>query len=279
MGKEPHKNNEKYYSLDPTTEQSVNKFLQMNGAGIVLKDPQYFHTKEKTRVVFEYVIEGEGYIDYGDEHYTVQKGDCIILNYDAGKQIELSYGSSNEKPYLKIWFGANGKFVKAMLNAFKITSPVTIVKCNALAAFQKFVLPLSKDGADTLAAMLVIEEILYIMTNPEKNADIEADDFDALVDIYIKNNIQYMPPLAVIAEDIGMDAKSFGRYFKQRFQESYKHYMRRQRLFYAREMLKNKERSIAEVATYFGFCDQSYFSHCFYNEFGVYPNDYRKNKL
>lgn len=278
MAKKTSKNNEKYYNFEPRNEQERNDFLQLIGAGIVLRDHEYIHKNLNTKVLFEYIIEGEGYIDYDGQHYTVQKGDCILLNYNADNQKELSYGSSKEKPYLKIWFAANGKFVNAMLNAFKITNDITIAKCNALAVFQSFVLPPSNNGSDTLAVMMAIEKILYAMTNTAAHTEIKADDFDSLVDIYIENNIQYMPSLSVIAQDIGMDEKSFGRYFKQRFNESYKRYMRRQRLIYARKMLESKEHSIAEVSSYFGFCDQSYFSHCFYDEFGVYPSVYQKEK-
>jgi len=278
MAKKTFENNEKYYHREPRNELEKNNFLQLNGAGIVLKDPEYIHKKEKSKILFEYIIEGEGFIDYDGEHYEVKNGDCILLNYDANEQKELIYGSSKDKPYLKIWFAANGKFIESMLKAFSITEAVTIVKCNVLEVFQNFVLPLPKNGFDVLTAMLAIENILCIMTNVINPNEMVANDFDALVDIYIKNNLRYMPALSVIAEDIGMDPKKFAAYFKQRFKENYKHYMRKQRLAAAKRMLTDTNLSISEISTYLGFCDQSYFSNCFRKEFNIYPNKYRQQK-
>ena len=70
-------------------------------------------------------------------------------------------------------------------------------------------------------------------------------------------------------------------YFKKRFHTNYRHFMRTKRLLLAKKNLGDPylENTISEIAIELGFCDQSYFSNCFYKEFGIYPSEYRKKKM
>jgi AraC-like DNA-binding protein len=52
-------------------------------------------------------------------------------------------------------------------------------------------------------------------------------------------------------------------------------YIQAKRLEQAQSLLKNNERSIAEIAELCGISDYNYFSRIFKKQFGITPRDYR----
>lgn len=271
-------NLEKHHNKLIMNNQNENAFLNVHGMGLVMKNPNYSHRDIFPDTLFEYVIEGEGYIYYNGVRYDVKAGDCIIARGGIANQKELHYGSSTQNPYLKLWFTASGRFIDNMFDAFGVTNAITIKKCNILKFFQDYVMSLSKNGFDCLSCMTAIITIMDAVYN-NNIPTTELDNFDNLVDNYIERNMQYPPSPAQAASNLGMSQRGFSEYFAKRFNTSYRKYMRTRRLLRAKKILESKENdndSISEIANNLGFCDQSYFSNCFYKEFGIYPTEYRR---
>ncbi len=269
---------QKIYLSGGKTTENADDFLHIRAAGTVFKNPKYEHRQVLPDTLFEYIIDGEGYIEYDGVRYTVKKGDCVIIRSGVAANRAVAYGSSAENPYLKLWFAVCGDFLDSMFSAFKVTQPIIIKHCNALEQFQPFIISLSKDGYNPVTAMSAIAEIMYKIFKGKAGENDAAESFDKMVDLYIERNIQYNPTLATAAADLGINEISFGRYFIKRFNMSYKKYMLSQRLHLARVMLNDKNYLVSEIASTLGFYDQSYFSKCFKKEFGVYPGVYRKEK-
>lgn len=267
---------EKVYRYVPEEYGLVDEFLHIRAAGLALKNPEYHHKRVMPDTLFEYIVEGEGYIEYDGVRYTVKKGDCVIIRSGEAENKAVAYGSLAENPYLKLWFAVCGDFLDSMFSAFKVTKPIVIKRCNALEQFQTYVMSLSKDGFNPVTTMSAITEIMYKIFKETAGKKAEAQNFDKMVDLYIERNIQYNPTITTAAADLGINEISFGRYFISRFNMSYKKYMLGQRLNLAQRMLRDKNYSVSELASMLGFYDQSYFSKCFKKEFGVYPSVYRK---
>lgn len=272
MIEQPRMFMEKVYLFKP--EYDPDTLLHILNAGMLMRNPNYYHERCLPSTLFEYVIDGEGYICYDGVKHTLKNGDCVIARIDVSKGKCLSYGCNKDNPYQKFWFTADGRFVREMLDAFGVTEPITVIRRNVFSTFQSFILGL-RDERDTLDLMIGLTTLMHAIFNGNGKRK-KVNNFDSRVDAYLENNMQDLPPLSEAAADLGMDKRTFANYFKKRFNESYKRYMRRKRLLYAQMMLRDEKNSITEVANHLGFCDQSYFSHCFYDEFGVYPSEYRK---
>lgn len=251
-------------------------FLKIVFSMFVLKNPKYSHSGSFSYTIFEYIIDGEGFILYDNVRHAVQSGDCVIIRGNMAKQ-NIVYGSSTANPYSKFQFAVQGKFIDGMFDAFGITEPLTIKKCDILKLFQDCVMSLSEGKFDPLSSMLAITSIMNAVYNNDIPAA-QTDNFDKLVENYIERNMQYPPSPAKAATDLGMSQRDFSEYFKKRYNMSYKQYMQKQRLMHAKKILEHKgdTHSITQIANNLGFCDQSYFSNCFKKEFGVYPKEYRK---
>ena len=80
------------------------------------------------------------------------------------------------------------------------------------------------------------------------------------------------PDLTEIAGKIGMSRSKFYRYFKMVFGHSPMDHLRSHRLQTARQLLRQREYSVSEVAFAVGFNNLSYFSKAFFAQFGVLPH-------
>lgn len=252
--------------------------LVLQSAALTMKNPNHSHRGGITNTLFEYVIDGEGYINVDGVKRNVSKGDCIIIRGDKVDPKTFCFGSSTDNPYSKLSFHANGSFINGMFNAFGVTDAVTIKKnCGLLNFFQNFVMSLTKDHFDSLSCMIAIATIMDKVYNNSDDLPV-VNNFDNLVDNYIERNFQFPPAPAKMAATLGITQKALSKYFKKRFNTTYRQYMRTKRLLYAKNALESpyQKHSISKIALNLGFCDQSYFSKCFYKEFGVYPTEYRQ---
>lgn len=88
----------------------------------------------------------------------------------------------------------------------------------------------------------------------------------------------YREPISVeeAAALIKMSKSTFTRFFKQVTGDSFVVYLNRFRIARAQTLLKNTDKSIAEVSQETGFCDQSYFGAMFKRMVGRTPREYKR---
>lgn len=269
---------EKRYYQDFLSLAKDTNLLHVREAGLLLKDPEYTSSGKRLKYnLFEYVMDGEGYIYFDKIKYRVKKGDFIIVKKDINLEKDFGYGSNKENPYLKMWFTANGSYIDGLFTAFNITQPITIVPCTSLKAFQNFVMSFANNEYDQLASMTHILAILHAVFQGPRSDKQKTDGFDEMVDAYLEQNIRNHTTIDQAASALGVSPRHFAKYFKKRFDVTYSKYMYRQRMLFSKTLLQSNRYTISEIANHLGFCDQSYFSNCFYKEFGLYPNEYRKS--
>lgn len=270
--------NEKIYRYIPPESGFVDNFLHIRAAGLVHKNENYQNKVILSDTLFEYIIEGEGYIEYDGIKYNVKQGDFVMIRSGTAKGKAVFYGSKKGNPYLKLWFAVCGDFLDGMISAFGLKDDVIIKKCDVLELFQPYIMSLSNKGFDTLSSMTAISEIMYTVFKGNKDNGNAAQDFDKMVDLYVERSLLINPNRAEAAATLGISEESLGRYFVKRFNMSYKKYMLEQRLIFSKELLDKKYHTVSEVAALLGFYDQSYFSKQFKNRFGVYPTEYKKSR-
>lgn len=254
-----------------------NVLLRMYGAGIVLKDTSYRNSEIMTSTLFEYIIEGEGYIEYDGVRYKVKAGDCVIARDGMKENKPMTYYSSKTDPYVKLWFIARGIFVDKLFEAFAVTDKITIKSVNLYSVFDNLCNKLKQDGYSfSLASHTILDVMEAVFL---KEAVDDGSDFEGRPEFikgYVSRNLQNPPNVSEISSHFGMSEGSFQRYFKKEFGTTYHKFVMKLRLEQARILVENSKRPVAEIASVLGFCDQGYFSSSFKKEFGMYPSVMRK---
>ena len=78
---------EKYYHHDMHDSQEDADLLHLKCAGLLLKNPEYVTSRKVlTHDIFEYVLDGEGFIKHDGTNYHVKKGDFIIIRKDTNRK-------------------------------------------------------------------------------------------------------------------------------------------------------------------------------------------------
>ena len=93
---------------------------------------------------------------------------------------------------------------------------------------------------------------------------------------YIQENLAQNLSLADMAEVVNLSTSHLTRLFKQSQGISLYQYVIHCRIARAKQLLKYKQLSIAEVAIQVGFNDQSHFTHHFKRQVGITPKAFRQ---
>ena len=96
------------------------------------------------------------------------------------------------------------------------------------------------------------------------------------LDEYIQGNLAANITLADMAQVIGLSTSHLTRLFKQTQGMSLYQYVIRCRITHAKQLLKHKHLTIAEIAIQVGFTDQSHFTHHFKRQVGITPKAFRQ---
>lgn len=117
--KASHVGEEKYAVYTGT---SLPAFIPLM-AGITLPDPNYMIYRNDADIfVFEYVLDGKGYICQDEEETEVCAGDVYILQ--AGKN--HYYYADKETPWTKIWLNVRGSLVHHLLSDYGLNQTTVI---------------------------------------------------------------------------------------------------------------------------------------------------------
>lgn len=82
--------------------------------------------------------------------------------------------------------------------------------------------------------------------------------------------------LESVAREVNLNPVYFSNLFKKETGQNFTEYVTEHRMKLARELLKDSDKNISEIAYYLGFADARYFSKSFKKTVGIKPTDYRK---
>ena len=99
----------------------------------------------------------------------------------------------------------------------------------------------------------------------------------------LRHLFRHHPPLSnsdfnvdLLAAEMNMSRTSLNRKVRGTLDQSPNNYIRIERLKAAAEMLKIGDKKVNEVCHSVGFSSPSYFTKCFYEQFGILPKEFNK---
>lgn len=264
--------NEKYVRA---TRWSADKkcFLRIYGAGIVYPDARYRFSKKRDTYSFEYIVSGSGFVGTDTECTTVSQGDCIVT--PKGKFIR--YGADEKNPYVKLWFSVMGDYIKPLFETcFPEDTDYIVKKVNVYPLFEKMLAELEGNDNDDVATLVpIILEILLCVAGRIVPKTDNASPRAMHLQQYLDNFFLCGADIKRAAEHLGMSERSAKKVFMDELGISPSKYIRKKKLEYSLELLRNTGKSVSAIAHIIHYCDQSYFSTDFKKEYGLYPSEYR----
>lgn len=220
--------------------------------------------------VFEYVVEGKGYIETDNEVLTVEAGDFYVMPAHS----VCHYYPDKEKPYKKVWFNLAGGLVEQICKTYNLTS-ITVVKADVYRYFEDIFDILKKENVDFVKLHLKFHELIAKIGTVSSN---DPDNILVKIHNYISENSDKKLNLNVLSEKFFISHTHLIHLFKNKYGKTPYNYYLEVKLEKARELLNNTNLTIKDIASKLSFSDQRYFSKSFYKAYGCTPQDYRKGK-
>ena len=97
------------------------------------------------------------------------------------------------------------------------------------------------------------------------------------VHVYVQEHLSEKITVSEIARACGLNASYLNTCFREQTGECVSAFVRRMKISRAAELLRGRDRSLAEICAMLGYFDQSHFSRAFKAVTGVTPGKYRES--
>lgn len=249
--------------------------LSVELAGITYPSQRY-HIRHNpdSAYVFEYVLEGRGWIEFEQQHFTVHEGDFYLIQ----KSTACIYGAEGSHAYKKIWFNVEGRLVEHLLQAYGLTMPVTIVHKNAERLFRKFHQQLrSAPAAERpFRLAMILHELIALVSSGSEPSQSLTQPLQEQIREYVNSHLGEPLRLEDIAGRFYISRAYLTRIFRQAYQQSPYDYILKRKMQVACNMLQCTRMPIQEIAARLAFNDPHYFSNAFKKIVGESPREYRQ---
>lgn len=225
--------------------------------------------------VFEYVVQGSGYLRIDGEEVQPEGGDVYLVPYGSNHE----YGSSSRSPWIKHWFNVSGSLVDNLLAAYKISNihlykncPLTDIFTAGLKALRD-----KPEDASGITGQKIIFDIIAALAqhvSGKENSNISASG--EKLRKYLESKI-FSPPLSLreMCLVVNRSPAQTIRIFKNDFDKTPYQYLLDMKIETAKKLLVNSVRPVKEIAFELGFADEYYFSNIFKKKTRLAPAIYR----
>lgn len=241
-------------------------------AGITLPSPNYTIYRSNADIyVFEYVLDGKGYVRQDDEQAEVHAGDAYILQPGRCHH----YYADAKTPWTKIWLNASGSFIRHLLSDYGLNQALVIPGFGQKQYFSDIFDTMEKEPAKCCGLLaLRLHELIQALsscyvTHTEEHTPA------AMMKKYIDQNLTHPLIMDDMAASVHLSPSRAIHVFKEAFGMPPHRYYLMQRLELAQSMLLYTALSIREISERLGFADYNHFSVSFKKKYGVSPLQFR----
>lgn len=221
--------------------------------------------------VFEYVMEGKGFVWQRDELLTLQKGDAYVLHEGEFHH----YFSDPKDPWKKIWFNVSGSLVRHLLSDYGLDGTVKIPSFKDESHLSAIFHTMKKEPAqcaDELALLLhrYIQALSRSIGRQSKTPSLAL-----AIKNYIEQNLTLPLSIDDMADHVHLSRSRAIHLFKETYGVTPYHYYLTQKGELACTLLRCTTLSIQEISQQLGFSDYHHFSGFFRKWYGISPSRYR----
>ncbi|MBQ7010822.1 MAG: AraC family transcriptional regulator [Clostridia bacterium] len=259
--------------------------IYVEQAGITEPSPDYYieHTSQSRyyniMYIFEYVVDGKGYIECDGKMFRVGAGDVYFLN----RMHEHKYYADKKDPFKKLWLNISGTMMDDMVKLFGIKDGVVVAReeCESVFREAHSLLAAMKDGdpAETnrKIAVLIFDLFSRLSRGSFHTESSYKYGLPYRVQRYIDKNIYNGISTDGLSAKFYFSKAYIARVFRKKFGITPKQYISERRVAAAKHLLASSEYSIAQIADRLSYTDSKHFANVFREYVGISPSEYRRN--
>lgn len=260
---------------EKVTEKERPFYVEM--AGITYPDSGYHIIRKSSYIhCFEYVINGEGIVQVGDQINYPCKGDLYILP----KGQSHDYCSLPQNPFKKIWMNVSGPLCDELIHVYFLAGVLIVKQIDIYPLFKEFLevcenKELSLDEIYMRCSLIFHRIIIKISEHLSAQRSEQCKTATASdIKLYIDRNIYENLSIEGISKQVNLSPSQINRVFKKAFGTTPYDYIITRKISTAKLLLKNTTLTIKEIAYKLNFADEHYFSNVFLQKTGMRPSKY-----
>lgn len=272
-------NNEKFAYINPHTEYEGTFFVE--NMGITYPDEKYLvsradRTKYSYRHIYilEYVISGEGFIEFNGETYKVKTGDFYFLSTHHSHR----YYSNPDNPYTKVWINLGGRLMNEIVSFYNLQSGIAVKQMHCRKTFDSIYKECERITENNKPEIYrsVFKLVMHLLNQlvGDTACDVLSPASYKIKD-YIDANIQSDLNLDTISSRFFFSKSYIIGCFKSEFGISPKQYILQKKIDTAKNMLLETDMSIKAISEMLRFADSHHFSNTFKKQVGMAPVEFR----
>ena len=225
-------------------------------------------------------LNGKGYLNTGGESFELLPGDVFFMP----RQTPHEYYPQGEKWETR-WVVFDGNGISDTLRELGLTKPVVLSGCSLselLKLFDKMFIALRAEGlsGNFTCSGLCYQFILRfhgLMQSIDGGGVSVRNDILMPVLDHIEHNFMHDLPLSDIVSVSGVSHQYLGRIFKRAMNTTVEQYIQNRRIWEAKRLLRETDKTVGEIAVLCGFTNPGYFSTVFRKAEGSSPKEYRSS--
>jgi AraC-like DNA-binding protein len=227
----------------------------------------------KMYYVFEYVLNGRGYIHINGEWQTLEAGCLFIIGKDDARNF---YSDPNE-PMHKLWVSFASEYIDLMMLKWNVGSG--IYKVDLKGCFEEIYNLHSSPLSQEEKLAVIAENIHKIILAASAVKKTNAKNIIGLIENELISSIYSKASLDEIAKKLYMSRTNLIRLFKKNTGITPYKFILDEKIKVAKALLSTTNMSVKSISEKLSFSDEHYFSHLFKEKVGISPLKYKSQKL
>ncbi|OQC10877.1 MAG: Arabinose operon regulatory protein [Tenericutes bacterium ADurb.Bin087] len=253
--------------------------IHIEAVGITKPDSNYRVLRNNWNIyTIEYIISGNGYLEYNGKNYKLSSGDMYILTPNSIQR----YGAEKDNPYEKIWINFRSKNFIKILESLKLNkSPVFhfpdayeyLKEIYTLKDTHHFV-----EDSSYICYKLLFNLLIDIKESENKKVNIFPQYLSDVL-AYIDKKTPDPVSIEELTKIANVSQVCLINNFKKHIGETPYSYQLKTRLKLAKMYLTNSDKTLDEIAELCFFCDAFALSKAFKKVYGLSPREYRQSEI
>ena len=266
------------------TAASKASLMYLQEAGEFYAGPDYYTVREGfASYLLKYTISGCGVLDYQGQQYTVPPGHVYWIDCRKRQSYRVHKTVGTWRVIWVHFYGGNAQFYYDLFLKQNGGSPVAAMPVDSpVYNLLSQLLDQSSAGGYQQKNDLIYAELLHRLVSQVTLATMVSTRPDDVpqtvrsVQLYLTQNFRETITLEQLGAQFNLNPFYLQKQFKRYVGQTPTEYMIYLRLTWAKELLRNTQKSIGEIAAEVGIENLGYFTRMFKQQEGMTPRDYSK---
>ncbi len=251
------------------------KTARFHICGITFPDKHYTISRQSSTVsCIEYIEKGTGTVNIGNETFHPSEGDSYFLQSGYNQH----YYSDAEAPWQKYFINFSGPLAEALTSIYGLDGIFHFKGLNLKNELCRIIELSKESGVDCSDKITIILHEIFLKLHNHVYLAVHRDDVAEEMRFFLDSRIEAPFRMHDLCRHVSKSESRAIKIFKKEYGVTPYQYVLGKKISQAKELLKNTNLSVKEIAARLSFADAYYFSNVFKQKRGVSPTEYRRLK-